>query len=145
MMPADNRGVQEVSAGGIVFFGNAVLVLENHRGDLVFPKGHLEVGESAEEAAIREVSEEAGIRPRIVCPLGTTEYRYFWVRDGQYRNKTVHWFLMEAPDATIAVDGNEIRAGSYMDPEEAARALTYKLDKEKLAVAVLRRRELPYQ
>ena len=39
-------------------------------GAWVFPKGHIEAGESPEDAAVREVMEEAGIRATIVAPLG---------------------------------------------------------------------------
>lgn len=140
-MPGE-RMVREVSAGGIVFFAENVLVLRNHRGDAVFPKGHLEPGESAVEAALREVHEEAGIRPSIICPLGSTQYRYFWVGEGQYRLKTVHWFLMEAQDARLAVDGHEIVSGEYVTVEAASDMLTYRLDREKLTVAVRRREEM---
>ena len=40
----------------------------------VFPKGHIEIGESHGDAALREVREEAGIIARIVCPLGMITY-----------------------------------------------------------------------
>jgi 8-oxo-dGTP pyrophosphatase MutT (NUDIX family) len=39
-------------------------------GAWIFPKGHIETGESPERAALREVMEEAGVRARIVAPLG---------------------------------------------------------------------------
>ena len=141
-MSSQSNMVREVSAGGIVFCGEKVLVLRNHRDDAVFPKGHIELGESHEDAAVREVWEEAGIRPAIVCPLGSTQYRYFWSAEGQYRLKTVHWFLMEAQDEGIAVDGQEITGGEYLPAETAAEVLTYRLDREKLAVALRRREEM---
>jgi 8-oxo-dGTP pyrophosphatase MutT (NUDIX family) len=141
-MTSSNNQMHEVSAGGIVFFGDRVLVLRNHRGDAVFPKGHLEPGETQAEAAMREVWEEAGIRPAIVCALGSTQYRYFWIGEGQYRLKTVHWFLMEAGDDNLAVDGHEITSGEYLPTDKAAEVLTYRLDKEKLAVALRRRQEI---
>ncbi len=141
-MNAQNNAVREISAGGIVFCGDKVLVLCNHRGDAVFPKGHVEPGESHLDAALREVWEEAGIRPAIVCSLGSTQYRYFWSGEGQFRLKTVHWFLMETPDNTITVDGQEMTGGEYMPVDQAAEALTYRLDRDKLAVALSRREEM---
>ena len=44
--------------------------VEMHRGQISFPGGMLEEGESATEAALREAEEEVGIRPDSVCVLG---------------------------------------------------------------------------
>ncbi len=41
----------------------------------VFPKGHIEAGETPEEAAVREVDEEAGVVATVVAPIGTLEFR----------------------------------------------------------------------
>ena len=40
----------------------------------VLPKGHIEPGETAEAAAVREVEEEAGVRAAVVAPAGESEY-----------------------------------------------------------------------
>jgi 8-oxo-dGTP pyrophosphatase MutT (NUDIX family) len=42
----------------------------------IFPKGHIEKGESAEEAALREAREEAGVIGRPIGAAGTLEYRF---------------------------------------------------------------------
>jgi 8-oxo-dGTP pyrophosphatase MutT (NUDIX family) len=63
-------------AGGVVFrvVGNQRQYLlvraRDPAGAWVFPKGHIEVGESPEQAALREVAEEAGVRATIVADLG---------------------------------------------------------------------------
>ena len=44
------------------------------QGLWVLPKGHIEPGETAEAAAVREVEEEAGVRAVIVAPAGESEY-----------------------------------------------------------------------
>ena len=49
---------EEVSAGGVVLFGNAILLLRKFNGDWVLPKGKVEEGEKRQEAALREVLEE---------------------------------------------------------------------------------------
>ena len=49
-------------AGGVVFNGQGLVLLLGHRnGTWVFPKGHLDPGETELEAALREVEEEAGV------------------------------------------------------------------------------------
>ncbi len=63
--PPPPRGRQEISSGGVVFrrFADGPkyhLILEGH-GNWGFPKGHEEAGESAEQAARREIQEETGL------------------------------------------------------------------------------------
>ena len=56
---------EEQSAGGVVLLGNAILLLRKYNGDWVLPKGKIESGESHEEAALREVKEETGVKANI--------------------------------------------------------------------------------
>jgi 8-oxo-dGTP pyrophosphatase MutT (NUDIX family) len=44
------------------------------RGEWVLPKGHIEPGETAEVAAVREVQEEAGVRAAVIAHAGESEY-----------------------------------------------------------------------
>lgn len=44
------------------------------RGEWVLPKGHIEPGETAEAAAVREVQEEAGVGAEVVARAGESEY-----------------------------------------------------------------------
>ena len=41
----------------------------------IFPKGHIDPGESAAEAAVRELHEEAGVDGEIVKPIGMLAFR----------------------------------------------------------------------
>ncbi len=52
---------EEISSGGVVVFGNAILLLRKYNGDLVLPKGKVEPGEELAETAKREVKEESGV------------------------------------------------------------------------------------
>lgn len=59
----------ELGAGGVVFNAKReVLLLRDRMGFWVFPKGHPEPGESLEEAAVREVWEETGVRAEVLLP-----------------------------------------------------------------------------
>lgn len=104
--------VEEVSAGGVVVdltaAGPRVAVIArlNRAGRLEWclPKGHLEHGETAEEAAIREVAEETGITGRVVATLGSIDY-WFSI-EGRRVHKTVHHYLMEAIGGHLTVEGD---------------------------------------
>jgi len=86
--------MKEVSAGGVVIFGNTLLVLKKFNGDYVLPKGRVEAGESLEEAAIREVEEESGVKAVIIDYIGEAKYKYRNYRQKEIVTKTVHWYLM---------------------------------------------------
>ena len=57
---------EEISAGGVVLFGNAILLLRKFNGDWVLPKGRVEEGEQRKDAALREVLEETGVKAEIL-------------------------------------------------------------------------------
>ncbi|KNF09143.1 ADP-ribose pyrophosphatase [Gottschalkia purinilytica] len=88
---------QEISAGGIVVFGNAILLLKKYNGDWVLPKGKIEDNEEIVKAATREVFEEGGVKASVIKYLGKIHYSFRNSREeNEIVNKTVHWFLMRA-------------------------------------------------
>lgn len=87
--------MHEISAGGVVIFGNAVLLLRKFNGDWVLPKGRVENEESLEEAALREVYEETGVRAKIICYIDKVNYFYKNMKYGGFVSKDVHWYWME--------------------------------------------------
>jgi 8-oxo-dGTP pyrophosphatase MutT (NUDIX family) len=109
------RQVDEFSAGGLVvdLAGDvprgALIGRTDRQGRLLWslPKGHIEVGETAEQAAVREIEEETGIAGEILAELGTIDF--WFVADGRRIHKTVRHFLLRATggelsDADIEVD-----------------------------------------
>jgi len=87
------------------------------------PKGHLEAGETAEQAAIREVEEETGIQGRILAPLGTIDF--WFVADGRRIHKTVHHFLLESTGGEICADDPEVAEVQWVDLTEIPSRLAY--------------------
>ena len=113
--PTPRRGaptVEETSAGGLVIDRSgsapraAVIARLNRAGRMEWclPKGHLERGETAEQAAVREIEEETGIRGTIVGSLGTIDY-WFSV-DGRRVHKMVHHYLLEAVGGELSIEGD---------------------------------------
>jgi len=106
------RTVEEVSAGGLVVDSSsgapcvAVIARINRGGRLEWclPKGHLEGDETPEQAAVREIEEETGIRGRVVRSLGSIDY-WFSV-DERRIHKTVHHYLLEATGGDLTVEND---------------------------------------
>ena len=108
------RKVEETSAGGLVVDRSdgapraALIGRVDRRGRLLWslPKGHLEAGETAEDAAVREVEEETGIRGRVLAALGTIDY--WFVAEDRRIHKTVHHYLLEAAGGELSDDDVEV-------------------------------------
>lgn len=90
---------------------------------LGLPKGHLEAGESAEDAAAREVREEAGVVGELLDHLGDVEYSY--ERRGRQIDKRVAFYLIEYRSGDPADHDHEIEEARWMPLREAVTALTY--------------------
>ena len=110
--PVRSQAVEETSAGGLVVdFSSrgrdvAVIARINRAGRLEWclPKGHLEAGETAAQAARREVAEETGIEGKVIAPLGSVDY---WFSAAGFRiHKVVHHFLLRAVGGELTVEND---------------------------------------
>ena len=99
----------EVSAGGLVVSSHnpelVALISHRNRGgraDWCIPKGHVENGEDLAQTAIREISEETGIRAEVVEKLGEISYSF---KIGPQRiKKTVHHYLLKQTGGELSGD-----------------------------------------
>ncbi|MFT4468967.1 NUDIX hydrolase [Arthrobacter sulfonylureivorans] len=104
--------VEEISAGGVVVDTstpdlNVAIIARFNRGgrlEWCLPKGHPEGRETNEEAAVREVEEETGIKGRVLATLGSIDY-WFTV-SGHRVHKTVHHFLLEATGGLLTIEND---------------------------------------
>ncbi len=127
--------MKAISAGGVVFNKNQVLVLQRKNGNWVLPKGHIERGENIEETAIREVEEETGIKAKIITYIGEINYHAPATEFHPEEDKKVFWFLMEALSLEIKVEEKIFIQGKFLSVEDAMNILTFPLEKEILKKA----------
>lgn len=123
--------VEETSAGGVVLDLSsdppAVALIARHdrRSRLLWslPKGHVEEGETPEQAALREVLEETGLVGRIVAPLGIIDF-WFVVEDKRI-HKTVHHYVIEAVGGELSDEDVEVEAVEWIPFPQVVRKLAY--------------------
>jgi 8-oxo-dGTP pyrophosphatase MutT (NUDIX family) len=135
------KRVDEVSAGGLVidFSGSRGLLIgridqkDATRARLLWslPKGHIELGESPEEAALREVMEETGIESEITRALGVID---FWFMAGGKRiHKTVHHYLFTETGGLLAPQVSEVDEVAWFPLAEIVERLAYPDEKKLIA------------
>lgn len=88
------------AAGGVVLADGQFAAIERH-GIPDLPKGHIEEGEDAVHAALREVEEETGLTGlSIVRQLSTSWHCYLY--EDEWRLKPTYWFLMATDNPSNA-------------------------------------------
>lgn len=134
--------MHETSAGGLVVDGidgprdgqvAALIGRIDRRGRMLWslPKGHIEVGETAEQTAIREVAEETGVQGDVLAALGSIDY--WFVTDGRRVHKTVHHYLMRFSSGELCDDDVEVSEVAWVPIRELPSRLAY-ADERRLAV-----------
>jgi 8-oxo-dGTP pyrophosphatase MutT (NUDIX family) len=135
------RTVHETSAGGLVIDGidgpkdsqvAALIGRIDRRGRMLWslPKGHIEMGETAEQTAIREVAEETGIQGSVLAALGSIDY--WFVTEGRRVHKTVHHYLMRFLGGELSDEDVEVTEVAWVPLKELPARLAY-ADERRLA------------
>ncbi len=101
----------------------------------MFPKGHIEPGETALEAALREVEEETGVRAWCDDP---TEHVTSYVNPRGVPRRVV-WFAMTCEDPAPRVTEPGLRSAEFLPVKEALRRLTHAADRDLLREVVAAR------
>ncbi len=121
--------MDETSAGGLVVdnrLSTAALIGRlDRRGRMLWslPKGHIEPGETAEQAAVREIEEETGILGTIIAPLGTIDF--WFVAEDRRVHKTVHHFLLRAKGGELSDADVEVAEVAWVPLGDLEARLAY--------------------
>jgi ADP-ribose pyrophosphatase YjhB (NUDIX family) len=135
------KRVDEISAGGLVIDSTGTKGLLIGRRDLKdqsrerllwsLPKGHIEEGETPEQAAVRGVQEETGIESEIAKELGVIN---FWFMAGGNRiHKTVHHYLFKETGGKLAPQLTEVDDVGWFPLNEIVELLAYPDEKKLIA------------
>ena len=136
--------LREFSAGGVVvrrFRGRPFLVAVRLKGGkvLALPKGHIDPGETAAQAAEREVREEAGVVAEMDEKLG--DVRYWYQRDGERVLKVVSFFLFNYRSGSVDDHDDEVESAEWVPLDDAPGLLSYKGEREMAELALSRLRD----
>ena len=119
-----------LAAGGVVWRRRdtaleVVLVHRPRYDDWTFPKGKLDAGETDEEAAKREVMEEASLAVNLGPELPSTTYL-----DKSGKHKRVRYWAMTPADGSEPTGANEVDEARWVSVDDARSLLTYPRDIE---------------
>lgn len=126
---------REFSSGGLVvrnFRGRPFLAVVEvtRRGKRVLslPKGHPVPGETAEQAAVREVREEAGVTAEVEDKLG--DVRYWYALHGERRMKVVSFFLCRYRSGSVRDHDDEVDGALWVPLADAPARLEYRGERD---------------
>jgi 8-oxo-dGTP pyrophosphatase MutT (NUDIX family) len=122
----------QISAGGVAFQGDGghvkvalISVGDDNRWQL--PKGLVDKGESTEDAAIREVREEAGINTKVVDRIDKIEYWYLSNEQGRRvrYHKFVYFYLLRYESGDVNDHDHEVNEARWVEIEDAIEMLAF--------------------
>ncbi len=131
-------------AGGLVFYGEKVLVIKNENSEWVLPKGIIHEGDLANEVALQKIKEKTGISASIISSAGETDYEIFSVtRQKPICNKTV-WYIMKSYDKNMNTNNNtdDYFQGEFLCIEDAMERVKCKHDKALLNLSFKKYKQL---
>lgn len=130
-------------AGGVVFYGNKVLLLRNDKGEWVLPKGKISENELATQTAINKVKEEASVNSSILGTAGETVYEFFSRSRQSKVCNAIIWYVMESKDTEYEINKEKgFLDGGFFKIKDALNILTHNNDKSIVEISFQRYKNL---
>jgi 8-oxo-dGTP pyrophosphatase MutT (NUDIX family) len=132
----------QISAGGVAFRKRdgrteVALIAVGEKNRWQLPKGLVGAGEATEEAARREVREEAGVETELVELIEKVEYWYVSTsRGARVRfHKYVYFYLLRYLRGDVRDHDHEVNEARWVTIEEAEEMLAFKGERQVIARA----------
>jgi ADP-ribose pyrophosphatase YjhB (NUDIX family) len=130
-------------AGGVVFYGNKVLLLRNDKGEWILPKGKISENELATQTAINKVKEEASVNANILGTAGETVYEFFSRSRQSKVCNAIIWYVMESKDTEYEINKEKgFLDGGFFKIKDALNILTHSNDKSIVEISFQRYKNL---
>ncbi len=124
-----NNDVDDFSCGIVpIHRSRAVvkyLIIQHNDGHWGFPKGHPEAGETEQETACREFTEETGISEFTIIGSDAISENYSFSRKNQRVHKTVQYYPATVVDPTVRIQQKEVLDYRWLEIDEALSILTF--------------------
>ncbi len=106
--------------------GEKILLISTQAGRRwQLPKGHIEEGETPEQAAVREVAEETGVTGRVLAPLPAVEYWYNERGRLRIHKQVAYYLLAYTSGSTADFDASEVSGADWFDWDEGLAKLSF--------------------
>lgn len=133
----------QISAGGVAYRKRAgrieiALISVGDDGRWQLPKGLVDKGESTEQAAVREVREEAGIQAEVVQRIDKVEYWYFGNEEGRRvrYHKLVYFYLLRYVSGDVGDHDWEVNDARWVEIGEALEMMAFESERKVVAKAM---------
>lgn len=126
-------------AGGVVFYQDKVLLLQNDKKEWTLPKGVIRNGDLAPDVAVRRVKEEAGVEAAIVSPAGQTSYEFYSYSRQRPVCNQITWYIMRAAAEEYNISSQEgFLDGGFFPVEQAIEKASHNQEKSLICVSYKR-------
>lgn len=128
-------------AGGIVFHGDQVLLMQNEKDEWVLPKGLVHEEDDLAQVAAHRVLLEAGVTAQVLSNAGETNYEFYSITRMRPVSNRVKWFIMTA-EQDAARPQPPFSQANFFDHDDALTRISYTQDRSLLASAWEKYREI---